>query len=68
LIQDQSGEELRRKELAMNSTTDQNEMDRRTGRIMRLAGELPTPLPRDRQFAHDRSLADYDRALGEGRN
>jgi hypothetical protein len=61
------------RKLTMNSTTEQNEMDRRTGRIMRLAGEagialLPTPLPRDRQLAHDRSLAAYDRVLGEGRN
>lgn len=37
----------------------QDEMDRRVGRIVRLAGEaeLPKPLPRDRQAAHDRSLA-----------
>lgn len=48
---------------------DQDEMDRRVGRIIRLAGELPKPLPRDRQADHDRSLASsYDRALGEGRN
>jgi hypothetical protein len=57
----------------MNSTTDQHESDRRVGRIVRLADEagielLPKPLPRDRQLAHDRSLAAYDRALGEGRN
>ncbi len=30
--------------------------------------DLPLPLPRDRQIEHDRSLAAYDRALGEGRN
>ena len=56
----------------MDATPDQNEMDRRTGRIVRMAGEagieLPTPLPRDAQIEHDRSLAAYDRALGEGRN
>lgn len=48
----------------------QDEMDRRVGRIVRLAGEagLPQPLPRERQAEHDRSLATYDRALGEGRN
>lgn len=54
------------------TTTDQDEMDRRTGRIIRMAGEagieLPTPLPRDARIEHDASLATYDRALGEGRN
>jgi hypothetical protein len=53
-------------------STQQSEMDRRTGRIIRLAGEagieLPTPLPRERQAEHDLSLASYDRALGESRN
>jgi|HubBroStandDraft_6_1064221.scaffolds.fasta_scaffold424054_2 hypothetical protein len=45
--------------------TKQNEMDRRVGRIVRLAGEagieLPAPLPRERAAAHDASLASYDR-------
>jgi|HubBroStandDraft_6_1064221.scaffolds.fasta_scaffold304246_2 hypothetical protein len=52
--------------------TEQNEQDRRVGRIVRLAGEagieLPRPLSPERQAEHDRSLAAYDRALGEGRN
>jgi len=41
----------------------QDEMDRRTGRIVRLAGEagLPLPLPRERAAAHDASLASYER-------
>lgn len=46
-------------------STEQNEMDRRTGRIIRLAGEagieLPTPLPHERAAEHDLSLASYDR-------
>lgn len=44
-------------------TPTQDEMDRRVGRIVRLAGEagLPTPLPRARQVEHDKALASYER-------